>query len=233
MPSNEGNIVNIPKASPFCNEDSYISKESHYQEYAVRAETAALASEKSAENSENSAVKSEISAQESEDSALRSEISAQESEDSALEAYHWAQYPINQPVPEGDGVTEFSAYHWALKASEASGKYYDNGLREIVATGDQIQIIESAFLQNFLITTNVVGGVILNQVPFDIIPFNMMSIRLIGNSTTENIRINTADIDYGAILNSHFIIKPYHFIEIQFIEELKRWIEVSRSQAFV
>lgn len=32
--------------------------------------------------------------------------------ESALEAKHWANYPIDSPVPEGDG-TELSARHWA------------------------------------------------------------------------------------------------------------------------
>jgi len=35
---------------------------------------------------------------------------------SALEAYHWAQYPEDSLVPEGDLATEYSAYHWNKKA---------------------------------------------------------------------------------------------------------------------
>lgn len=35
----------------------------------------------------------------------------------ATEAEHWAQYPEDSLVPEGNGVNEYSAYHWAQKAA--------------------------------------------------------------------------------------------------------------------
>lgn len=36
--------------------------------------------------------------------------------DIVTEAYDWAQYPHNQTVPEGNGVDEYSAYHYAVEA---------------------------------------------------------------------------------------------------------------------
>lgn len=49
-------------------------------------------------------------------SAEEAAVSAAAAADSATEAYHWAQYPEDSLVPEGDLATEYSAYHWALKA---------------------------------------------------------------------------------------------------------------------
>lgn len=43
------------------------------------------------------------------------ELSASEVLD---EAYNWAQYPYESPVPEGDG-SEFSAYHYSVKADNS------------------------------------------------------------------------------------------------------------------
>lgn len=39
--------------------------------------------------------------------------------DSVVEAYNWAQHAEDLPVPEGDG-TEFSAYHYSLKAEDSA-----------------------------------------------------------------------------------------------------------------
>lgn len=38
---------------------------------------------------------------------------------SVTEAFNWAQHPENTPVPEGTG-TEYSAYHYSLKAADSS-----------------------------------------------------------------------------------------------------------------
>lgn len=45
-------------------------------------------------------------------SASAADGHATDAGDSALEAQHWAQYPNDTPVPEGDG-SQFSAAHWA------------------------------------------------------------------------------------------------------------------------
>ncbi|MBY6111231.1 prophage tail fiber N-terminal domain-containing protein [Halomonas sp. DP1Y21-3] len=45
-------------------------------------------------------------------SASAADGHANDAGDSALEAQHWAQYPNDTPVPEGDG-SQFSAAHWA------------------------------------------------------------------------------------------------------------------------
>lgn len=45
-------------------------------------------------------------------SASAADGHATDAGDSALEARHWAQYPNDTPVPEGDG-SQFSAAHWA------------------------------------------------------------------------------------------------------------------------
>jgi hypothetical protein len=52
-----------------------------------------------------------------ETAASSAETSANNAATSAATAYHWAEYPEDQPVPEGDG-NEYSAYHWAMKALE-------------------------------------------------------------------------------------------------------------------
>src|SRR5690554_3083610 len=37
-------------------------------------------------------------------------------EEIMTEAYNWAQYPVDDLVPEGNGVDEYSAYHYSVKA---------------------------------------------------------------------------------------------------------------------
>lgn len=39
--------------------------------------------------------------------------------DSVAEAYNWAQYPVDALVPEGDGVGEYSSYHYSVKSDDA------------------------------------------------------------------------------------------------------------------
>ena len=40
------------------------------------------------------------------------------------EAEHWAQYPEDAPVPEGNG-SEFSSLHWAAKAADPTALHAD------------------------------------------------------------------------------------------------------------
>ncbi|MEQ5768170.1 prophage tail fiber N-terminal domain-containing protein [Halomonas sp. H33-56] len=76
---------------------------------AASSASAAAASEGSAATSASNAADSASAAAASESNAAGSESAA---DDSALEAQHWAQYPNDTPVPEGDG-SQFSAAHWA------------------------------------------------------------------------------------------------------------------------
>ncbi|PTL88874.1 hypothetical protein C6W88_15525 [Halomonas litopenaei] len=76
---------------------------------AASSASAAAASEGSAATSASNAAGSASAAAASESNAAGSESAA---DDSALEAQHWAQYPNDTPVPEGDG-SQFSAAHWA------------------------------------------------------------------------------------------------------------------------
>ncbi|MCO7217603.1 prophage tail fiber N-terminal domain-containing protein [Halomonas sp. OfavH-34-E] len=76
---------------------------------AASSASAAAASEASAATSASNAAGSASAAAASELNAAGSESAA---DDSALEAQHWAQYPNDTPVPEGDG-SQFSAAHWA------------------------------------------------------------------------------------------------------------------------
>ncbi|WP_239452620.1 prophage tail fiber N-terminal domain-containing protein, partial [Halomonas sp. S2151] len=76
---------------------------------AASSASAAAASEGSAATSASNAAGSASAAAASESNAAGSENAAG---DSALEAQHWAQYPNDTPVPEGDG-SQFSAAHWA------------------------------------------------------------------------------------------------------------------------
>lgn len=76
---------------------------------AASSASAAAASEGSAATSASNAAGSASAAAASESNAAGSESAAG---DSALEAQHWAQYPNDTPVPEGDG-SQFSAAHWA------------------------------------------------------------------------------------------------------------------------
>lgn len=48
-------------------------------------------------------------------------LDIQNAEENATASYHWAQYPEDSLVPEGNQADEYSAYHWAQKAeAEAS-----------------------------------------------------------------------------------------------------------------
>lgn len=76
---------------------------------AASSASAAAASEGSAATSASNAAGSASAAAASESNAAGSERAT---DDSALEAQHWAQYPNDTPVPEGDG-SQFSAAHWA------------------------------------------------------------------------------------------------------------------------
>jgi len=50
--------------------------------------------------------------------------------ESAVEAYHWAQYPEDIPVPESDNPPEYSAFHWAKKAEGLA----QGGIEEVTGT---------------------------------------------------------------------------------------------------
>jgi len=54
-------------------------------------------------------------------------------------------------------------------------------------------------------------------------------IRLIGIDDTKKIRINNADIQYGAILNGDLELGKYSSIDLQYDSVLERWLEVGRS----
>lgn len=64
--------------------------------------------------------------------------------DYATEAYNWAQYPEDSPVPEGSG-TEYSAYHWAQKAADfATGDASNINVDDAgftVLTGTDVQAV--------------------------------------------------------------------------------------------
>ncbi|MGQ7247609.1 prophage tail fiber N-terminal domain-containing protein [Halomonas sp. V046] len=83
---------------------------------AATSESNASGSESAAASSATSAADSADAAATSENNASTSATNAAESEtgagDSAAEAMHWAQYPNDTPVPEGNG-SQYSAAHWA------------------------------------------------------------------------------------------------------------------------
>ncbi len=85
----------------------------------------AAASETNAAVSATNAATSATDAQLSATNAALAEINATNCSDQAeaysVEAYNWARYPTNNPVPEGDG-SEYSARHWAFQASAVTGE---------------------------------------------------------------------------------------------------------------
>lgn len=94
-PVDDGDAVNLGWASA-------------YRDDAVSAAAAAASSETNAATSEANAASSESHASGYAAAAQSSEV----------EAEHWAQYPQGTLVPEGNGVNEYSAYHWAKTAED-------------------------------------------------------------------------------------------------------------------
>ena len=128
-----------------------------------------------AEDAANRAEASASAAAISEQNSLASEIAAAESEYNAelseIEAYHWAQYPHNQPVPEGDG-TEFSAYHWAIEAQGGGLLAVESSDTEMITPLIDTPIARHTTLQ---IHSNQALGIPKIQadgkIPIEILPF--------------------------------------------------------------
>lgn len=85
----------------------------HYAAKASDSQTAAANSESEAADS---AIFADNRATDAANEADTATIAANNSEDSAVESSNWAKYPEDQPVPEGNGVDDYSSLHWAKKA---------------------------------------------------------------------------------------------------------------------
>jgi len=54
-------------------------------------------------------------------------------------------------------------------------------------------------------------------------------VRLVGGSSEFTVTLPYSDIDYGVILNGDVVLGKGSVIELQYVDGLKRWIEVSRN----
>ena len=85
-------------------------------------------------------------------SSANASVSASSAASSAVESEHWAQYPEDQPVPEGDG-TEFSSYHWSKKSQDS-----------VQSNWDETDVGNPAFIRNkpvVVLKTSDTGSAIL------------------------------------------------------------------------
>jgi hypothetical protein len=224
--NNQGNTANVPGSSPYCSSTDYGLLESSLMALVVRAENAAAA----AEASQAASLASELAAAASEAASAASAAAALASEQSATAsetaAYNWAHYPVDQPVPEGDGG-EFSSYHWASSASEASGKYAYRGSHDISA-GEDLIIDYTSKLQSLELGSTG-GEVTPAAVLFEQTAQDMVTIRLRGKSDTDFVTIDSSDVPGGCICNGYMRLKKDKMIEFQYFQIEDRWYEVARS----
>jgi hypothetical protein len=118
----ENNVISI--------EQNIVSLQSTVQGYASTAEN----NKNLAETAANTAT---TKAGEASDSAILAGTYLSSVEADALEAEHWANYTVDIPVPEGDGL-EYSAKHHATKASISETNSYNSSVVSGTAAGNSI-----------------------------------------------------------------------------------------------
>lgn len=57
------------------------------------------------------------------------------------EAYNWAQYPVDDLVPEGNNINEYSAFHYSVKASNSADDSADSAAAALASENEAAALL--------------------------------------------------------------------------------------------